>query len=51
MKIEVENRDKLLKELGRLIDLYIETRHKSFMLAFPETYRIYRKLRAEEKGA
>ncbi len=49
MKVEVENRDRLLKELRLLIDLYIETHHKSFMLAFPEIYRIYRKLKV--KGA
>jgi len=47
MKVEVEDRDKLLKELKHLIDLYIEAHHKSFMLTFPETYRIYRRLKVQ----
>jgi hypothetical protein len=47
MKIEMESPNKLLRELEALIDLYIETHHSSFMLAFPEIYRIYRRLKVK----
>jgi len=48
MRVEVEYPHKLLTELRSLIDLYIETHHSSFMLAFPETYRIYRRLKVAD---